>query len=100
MLTIETVISSSEDSSAIFYRKDELSNDGSNWWAPSEQCLLDFCESAGFSAKTMSRWDASVCERILVNARVRELAPEYLSLSYEREIKSINFSTRYPDRIA
>lgn len=100
MLTIETVISSSGDSSASFYRKDELSNDGSNWWAPSEQCLLDFCESAGFSAKTMSRWDASVSERILVNARVRESAPEYLSLSYEREIKSVNFSTRYPDRIA
>jgi len=100
MLTIETVISSSRDSSASFFRKDELSNDGSNWWAPSEQCLLDFCESAGFSAKTVSRWGASVSERILVNARILQSAPEYLSLSYEREIKSVNFSTRHPDRIA
>lgn len=100
MLTIETVISSAEDSSARFYRKDELSSDGSNWWAPSERCLLDFCESAGFSAKTKSRWDASVSERILINAHVRESAPEYLSLSYEREIKGVKFSTRFPDRIA
>ncbi len=100
LLTIETVISSADDSSANFFRKDELSNDGSNWWAPSEQCLLDFCESAGFTAETMSRWDASVSERILVNAQIRNVPPEYLSLSYEREISSVDFSPRFPNRIA
>ncbi len=100
LLTIETVISSASDCSAEFFRKDELSNDGSNWWAPSEQCLLDFCESAGFEAMTMSRWDAGVSERILVNARIRAVPPEYLSLSYEREISSVQFSSKSPDRIA
>jgi tRNA (mo5U34)-methyltransferase len=100
MLTIETVISSSADSSASFFRKDQLSNDGSNWWAPSETCLLEFCQSAGFNPVTVSRWDAGVSERILVNAKATHEPPEYLSLSYEREISGVKFSSRNPTRLA
>lgn len=100
LLTIETVVSKAENSSAEFFRKDELSNDGSNWWAPSEKCLLEFCESSGFSANTVSRWDASVSDRILVNAIKRVSMPEYLMLGYEREIISVKFSKRCPSRLA
>jgi len=99
-LTIETVVSSSEDTSADFFRNDELSNDGSNWWAPSEKCLLQFCESSGFSAKVMNRWDARVSDRILVNAQKKNMIPEYLTLGYEREIEGVRFSSRLPTRQA
>ena len=31
-----------------FYERDELNEDGSNWWAPDTECLLGMLRVAGF----------------------------------------------------
>ena len=32
-----------------FFGNDELAGDPTNWWAPTEQALIDLCRTAGFS---------------------------------------------------
>lgn len=100
LITIESAISSETESFACFFRHGQLFGDESNWWAPTEQCLLDMVESAGFSAETKSRWGRAGAERILINGRINNSDPEYLSLSYEREISGVTFSTKPTHRIA
>jgi hypothetical protein len=99
-LTVETVISSADDVSATFFRGTELSNDGSNWWAPSERCLAEMLRSSGFEPTLMKRWDAVISERAIMNCtKVGEL-PEYLAEGYDSEILGVQFSTRRSNRVA
>lgn len=99
-LTVETVISSSTQTNATFFRGTELSNDGSNWWAPSEICLTDMLKSSGFHTQLMKRWHAAVSERIIINCTKAGDLPEYLALGYDSEIAGVRFSQRRPNRIA
>ena len=99
-LTVETVISSADDVSATFFRGTELSNDGSNWWAPSQDCLAEMLRSSGFEPKLMKRWDAVISERAIMNCTKVGDLPEYLALGYDNEILGIQFSNRKSERLA
>ena len=99
-LTVETVISSATDVSATFFRGTELSNDGSNWWAPSEVCLAEMLRSSGFEPTLMKRWDASISERAIMNCTKVGDLPEYLVEGYDSEILSVQFSSRRSNRVA
>ena len=46
---IETEAITGAGSYAEFYGESELSNDPSNWWAPTEEALVALCRTAGFS---------------------------------------------------
>jgi tRNA (mo5U34)-methyltransferase len=98
-LSIETVISSAADTSASFFRSTELSNDGSNWWAPSETCLAEMLRSSGFDPTLMQRWDAAISERALMNCSKVGDIPEYLAEGYDSEIFSVEFSKRRANRV-
>lgn len=98
-LTLETVISSDRDTSATFFRGTELGNDGSNWWAPSEQCLKQMLSSSGFTPGMTKRWDAGISERVIVNSRKKSEIPEYLNEGYDNEIFDVTFSVRTSKRL-
>jgi tRNA (mo5U34)-methyltransferase len=98
-LTVETVISSADDVSATFFRGTELSNDGSNWWAPSENCLAEMLRSSGFEPTLMKRWDAVISERAIMNCTKVGNLPEYLAEGYDSEILSVEFSNRRSNRV-
>jgi tRNA (mo5U34)-methyltransferase len=91
-IAIETAICDYEDpalsrlSCARFYRRAELGNDGSNWFAPSMAGLLDWVASCGFDVTKSSAWPEGAASRALVRARRLPDPPEYTLLSYERPI--------------
>lgn len=97
--SLETVISSDQDTSATFFRGTELGNDGSNWWAPSEQCLKQMLFSLGFTPGMTKRWDAGISERVIVNSRKKSEIPEYLNEGYDNEIFDVTFSIRTSKRL-
>lgn len=68
-----------------FYRKDELGEDGSNWFAPTTAALIEWCESAGFSPELMGTWP-NPARRATIRARRTAGDPEFVRLSYERPL--------------
>jgi tRNA (mo5U34)-methyltransferase len=68
---------------ARFYRRDELAGDGSNWFAPTTACFLDWLGSAGFDVS----WSLSAPEgaptRATAVARRSDGLPEYRRIGYE-----------------
>ena len=69
-----------------FYRRDELSGDGSNWFAPTVVALEDWCASAGFEVQRMGAWPPRNPARAMLSLRPTEGPPEYQRLSYERPL--------------
>ena len=45
-----------EEPRARFFRRDELGGDGSNWFAPTISCLVDWVESSGFVVDRVDHW--------------------------------------------
>jgi tRNA (mo5U34)-methyltransferase len=71
---------------ARFYRRDELSADPSNWFAPNVAALVDFCGSSGLEPTRVRSWPDGSPTRALVAARPVEGKPEFEQLSYERPL--------------
>jgi tRNA (mo5U34)-methyltransferase len=61
----------------MFYRKDELCQDHSNWFGPTAHAVVEAFESAGFDARCVRTWG----DRAGFRARVRAGKPEFLSES-------------------
>jgi hypothetical protein len=72
---------------ALFYRRDELNADPSNWFVPSSRALVDWCESAGFSVVHSA--DTGVENRSLVGLSPTEGDPEYFVGTYERPLEVV-----------
>lgn len=89
MVYIESAVADHElgprasDKVARYYRLDELGNDGSNWFAPTTTCLVDWCHSSGLTPTKVDAWPEGAPTRAHVAARVVEGPPEYLGCSYE-----------------
>ena len=72
---------------ARFYRRDELSGDGSNWFAPTVSTLEDWCGSSGFSVQRTGAWPERGPERAMLTLSPTEGPAEYEQLSYERPLR-------------
>jgi hypothetical protein len=68
---------------ARYFRRDELSGDSSNWFAPNVSCLVDWVESSGFVVDRVAYWPEDHPERACVAAHPTREEPEYIDLSYE-----------------
>lgn len=90
---VETAVCDAEQpdiasrSVARFYRLDDLSGDGTNWFAPTTACLSEWCESAGLEVERLTSWPTAAPERAMVSARVTSGDPEYRRISYEFPLK-------------
>jgi tRNA (mo5U34)-methyltransferase len=84
-LYVETAVSGSptEEPRARFFRRDELGGDGSNWFAPTISCLVDWVESSGFVVDRVDHWPSDQPARAFVAAHPAEDPPEFEQLSYE-----------------
>jgi tRNA (mo5U34)-methyltransferase len=71
----------------LFYRRNELNDDHSNWFVPSRRTLVDWCESAGFSV-VHSRNTGSG-HRALVGMTPTAEDPEYFTETYERPLEVV-----------
>jgi tRNA (mo5U34)-methyltransferase len=71
-----------------FFRLDELGGDGSNWFAPSIQALLDWCWSSGLEPHVVGRWPAQAVRRCLVRAGRTPGDPEFVAISYETPLSA------------
>lgn len=91
-IVIETAIcdfenAAARDTSVVrFYRRRELANDGSNWFAPTTRALADWVGSAGFDVVGTNAWPDDAPERAMVRATRLPAPQEYLTLSYERPL--------------
>jgi len=72
---------------ARFYRRDELSGDSSNWFAPSVRALRDWCRSSGFDVALRGAWPERGPARAMLSLRPTAGPPEYQQLSYERPLR-------------
>jgi tRNA (mo5U34)-methyltransferase len=72
---------------ARFYRRDELSSDPSNWFAPTVVALEDWCISAGFEVERLGAWPERKPTRAMLRARPVEGPAEYERISYERPLR-------------
>lgn len=72
---------------ARFYRRDELSGDGSNWFSPTVSTLVDWCGSSGFEVEPLGAWPQRAPERAMVRLRPTHGDAEYQQLSYERPLR-------------
>lgn len=96
---IETAVADHELGSAAqlpvarFYRRDELGNDPSNWFAPTIVTLLDWCASAGFQTKLQRAWPPEQPQRCLVKATRSAEGREFESLSYEYPLRGTPLSS-------
>ena len=70
-----------------FYRRDELAQDPSNWFAPTVRALEDWCVSAGFEIERMGAWPERRPARAMLRARPTSGPAEYETLSYERPLR-------------
>lgn len=68
---------------ALFYRRDELGNDPSNWFVPDMECLRDWLMSSGFQPERSDSWPESKPSRGLYVSSPTDGPPEYLNISYE-----------------
>jgi tRNA (mo5U34)-methyltransferase len=86
VLYLETAVSGDpgDPSRADFYRRDELNEDSSNWFAPSISCLTGWVESSGFTVPgAISHWPSQHPERACLAAQPSEGEPEYIQISTE-----------------
>jgi tRNA (mo5U34)-methyltransferase len=70
-----------------FHRGDTLFADGSNWFEPAVDTLLDWCFSSGFQAKVVASWPDDAPTRCMLRAAPTDGDPEYFRLSYERPLR-------------
>ena len=70
-------------SGRLFYRRDELGGDPSNWFVPDMECLRDWLISSGFRPERSDSWPDSKPSRGLYVCSPTEGPPEYVELSYE-----------------
>jgi tRNA (mo5U34)-methyltransferase len=77
-----------------FYRRDELSQDSSNWFAPTVAALEDWCGSAGFESERIAAWPTRRPRRAMLRLRPTSGPPEYEELSYERPLRCTGVSPR------
>lgn len=91
---IETVVCDdeipelSDRPAALFYPRDELNGDASNWFAPTVQGLIDWCETSGFAVELRVRRPSDRPHRCLVRASRSTDPPVYQCISYERPIRA------------
>jgi SAM-dependent methyltransferase len=94
---VETAISDDELSGVRtlpvtrFYRRDELANDGTNWFAPTASCLHDWCGSAGLEVERVAIWGEGADKRALAVTRRTDGRPEYIEVSYELPLRAETF---------
>ena len=100
LTSIETEIVPGVESKLSFYRKDELAGDASNWFAPTQKCLEEMVSSSGFEVAQSSAWGDGVRLRALVEGVPKPGTPEFMLLSYEKQIQSVSFSDLSPFRSA
>ncbi len=89
---LETAVADFRDGStetvARFHQLDDLGGDASNWWSPTSAALAAWCRSAGFDVeRTRTLPDGEPATRCLASLRVTPDAPEYLRVSYEKELR-------------
>lgn len=70
-----------------YHRADTLFGDGSNWFEPAVDTLLDWCFSSGFHAEVVASWPEEAPTRCMVRAAPTDGDPEYFHLSYERPLR-------------
>ncbi len=88
-LYLETAVSGepADPPRADFYRRDELNADGSNWFAPTISCLINWVESSGFEVPGgASHWPSQHPERACLAAQPLEGEPEYIQISTEAPV--------------
>jgi hypothetical protein len=100
LTSFETEIVSGAESKLRFFRKDELAGDASNWFVPTQICLEEMLSSSGFEVIQASSWGDGVSMRALVEGIPEPGTPEFMRLSYERQIQSVSFSNLAPFRSA
>jgi tRNA (mo5U34)-methyltransferase len=81
---VESAIVPAQSGTA-FYPTDELSGDGSNWFAPSVSTLVAWFETSGFAVDRVKRWPDDEPSRAALVARPSEGPPPYAAISYEIE---------------
>jgi tRNA (mo5U34)-methyltransferase len=72
---------------ARFYRRGELSDDPSNWFAPTTVALEDWCGSSGFEVERLGAWPPDRAARAMLRLQPTEGPAEYEQLSYERPLR-------------
>lgn len=72
---------------ARFYRRDELSADSSNWFAPTVAALEAWCGSSGFEVERVGAWPQRRPGRAMLRLRPTDGPAEYQQLSYERPLR-------------
>jgi tRNA (mo5U34)-methyltransferase len=72
-----------------FYRRDELADDSSNWFAPTTATLMEWCISCGLQPEMMDGWPAEAPARAVVCARRTDGEPEFTQISYERHLLAV-----------
>ena len=84
-LYVESAISGSpaDEPSARFFRRNELGDDGTNWFAPTITCLVDWVESSGFVVDRVDHWPSDRPARAYVAAHPADGPPEFQQVSYE-----------------
>ena len=68
---------------ALFFRKNELADDGTNWFAPNIGCLSECVASAGFDVQNIHAWPEDQPTRGGLMARAVDGDPEFTQVSYE-----------------
>jgi tRNA (mo5U34)-methyltransferase len=71
------------DPLVVFFRRDELNGDGSNWFAPTLRTLVDWSESSGFETRVLRTEPASLPQRVLLEMVPRSGPAEFEGISYE-----------------
>jgi tRNA (mo5U34)-methyltransferase len=72
-----------------FYRRDELGDDSSNWFAPTTTTLADWSVSCGLEPEFMDAWPEEAPSRAVLRARRKEGDPEFAQISYERRLHAV-----------
>jgi tRNA (mo5U34)-methyltransferase len=70
---------------ALFYRRNELNDDYTNWFLPTRTTLIDWCESSGFSV--VHNVDGAALNRAIVGMTPTAGDPEYSEHTYERALE-------------
>jgi tRNA (mo5U34)-methyltransferase len=70
-----------------FYRRDELHNDSSNWFAPTVSAFVDWCMSSGLDPKVLGVWPEEAPQRCMLRVTRTPGDAEYRALSYERPLE-------------
>jgi tRNA (mo5U34)-methyltransferase len=66
-----------------FYRGRELNADGSNWFAPTVRCLMEWCSSAGFEPELLAAWPEDAPQRAMVRCIPLPGIPEWERISWD-----------------